>query len=203
MLEAIDLPIVMNVNPHSIYNKQNEFRNFVIEEEIDCIFMSESWERLEQPLEEVIHLPTHTVISNPHQRKGVGGRPALIINHVKYFIRNLTQTLIDIPWGVEAVWALITPKKTRSNSKIKRIAVCSTYSKPNSKKKSILLDHINQAFNVINTKYGNDTHFIIAGDTNDLKLDNILNLSHNMRQLVTDYTRLNPPQLYLIPSYPP
>ena len=119
----------------------------------------------------------------------------MIINHVKYFIRNLTQTLIDIPWGVEAVWALITPKKTRSNSKIKRIAVCSTYSKPNSKKKSILLDHINQAFNVINTKYGNDRHFIIAGDMNDQKLDNISNLSNNMRQLVTDYTRLNPPAI--------
>ena len=55
MLEAMDLPIVMNVNPHSIYNKQNEFHNFVIEEAIDCIFMSESWEWLEQPLKERVH----------------------------------------------------------------------------------------------------------------------------------------------------
>ena len=181
LIQALNLPSVMNVNPRSIYNKAKEFHNFVIEEAIDCIFMSESWERPEQPLDKIINLPNHTVISNPHQRKGIGGRPALIINNKKYNVRNLTQSFIDIPWGVEATWALITPKSTTSDSLIKRIAVCSVYSKPDSRKKSLLLDHINQAFNLINTKFGNDTHFIIAGDTNDLKLDNILNLSHSIR----------------------
>ena len=119
----------------------------------------------------------------------------MVINNQKYHIRNLTQSLIDIPWGVEATWALISPKNITSDSSIKTIAVCSVYSKPDSRKKSLLLDHLNQAFNLISTKYGNDTHFIIAGDTNDLKLDNILNLSHNMKQLVTDFTRLDPPAL--------
>ena len=145
--------------------------------------------------DKIIQLPDHTIISNPHQRKGVGGRPALIINHKKYNIKNLTQSFIEIPWGVEATWALISPKTKTSDSQIKRIAVCSLYSKPNSRKKSLLLDHINQAFHLISTKYGDGLHFIIAGDTNDLKLDNILNLSHNMKQLVVDMTRLNPPAL--------
>ena len=40
-------------------------------------------------------------------------------------------------------------------------------------------------------RYG---HFlIIAGDTNDLKLDAILSLSPNMNQIVQDWTRFNPP----------
>ena len=195
LMQALNLPTVMNVNPRSIYNKAAEFHDFVEEELIDCIFMSESWERPEQPLDEIIRLPNHTVISNPHHRKGVGGRPALIINHDKYHIRNLTQSLIEIPWGVEATWALITPKNITSDSSIKRIALCSVYSKPNSKKKSLLLDHINQAFNLISTTFGNGLHFIIAGDTNDLKLENILNLTHNMRQLVNNVTRLDPPAL--------
>ena len=185
----------MNVNPRSIYNKSNEFHNFVVEEDIDCVFMSESWERPEQPLNKIINLPDHTVISNPHQRQGVGGRPALIINNKKFHVRNLTQSLIDIPWGVEATWAMISPKNITSDSSIKRIAVCSVYSKPDSRKKTLLLDHINQAFNVISSKYGDGLHFIIAGDTNDLKLDNILNLSHNMKQLVKDVTRLDPPAM--------
>jgi hypothetical protein len=73
--------------------------------------------------------------------------------------------------------------------------VCSLYSKPDSRKKSLLLDHISHAFNLISTKYGNGLHFIIAGDTNDLKLDNILNLSNNMKQLVSNVTRLNPPAM--------
>ena len=103
--------------------------------------------------------------------------------------------MIEIPWGVEATWAIISPKNIINDSKIKKIAVCSLYCKPKSRKKSLLLDHINQAFNVISTKYGNGLHYIIAGDTNDLKLDNILNLSTNMRQLVTEYTRLDPPAM--------
>ena len=82
-MQALNLPTVMNVNPRSIYNKVQEFHKFVEEEDIDCVFMSESWERPEQPLDIIINLPDHTVISNPHQRKGVGGRPALIINQQK------------------------------------------------------------------------------------------------------------------------
>jgi hypothetical protein len=87
----------MNVNPLSIYNKIQEFHAFVEEEAIDCVFMSESWERPHQPLQDIINLPNHKVISNPHQRKGVGGRPALIINTEKYHVKNLTQSLIEIP----------------------------------------------------------------------------------------------------------
>ena len=147
------------------------------------------------PLDTIINLPNHVVISNPHQRKGAGGRPALVINSKKFHVKNLNQSLIDSPWGVEATWAIISPKSISSDSIVKKIAVCSLYCKPSSKKKSVLLDHINQAFNVISTKYGHGLHFIIAGDTNDLKLDNIINLSPNTRQHVTGVTRLNPPAM--------
>ena len=61
------------------------------------------------------------MISNVHQRSGVGGRPALIVNNKKFFVQNLTQTLITVPWGVEIVWALITPKNLQSDSKIQKI----------------------------------------------------------------------------------
>ena len=195
VMQALNLPTVMNVNPRSIYNKVNEFHNFVKEELIDCILMSESWEPLEQPLDEIINLPNYTVISNPHQRKGTGGRPALIINNSKYNVKNLTQSLIEIPWGLEATWAIISPKNITSDSSIKKIALCSFYRKPKSKKKSLLLDHINQSFNIISSKYGYGLHYIISGDSNDLKLDNIFNLSHNMKQLVSNVTRLAPPAM--------
>ena len=157
--------------------------------------MSESWERPDQPLEEIIHLPDHTIISNPHQRRGQGGRPALIINHKKYTVKNLTQSLIQIPWGTEAVWALLTPKRVSKDSRIQRIAVCSFYSKPNSVRKTQLIDHINQAYHILCTKYNKGLHFILAADSNDLKLDNILSLSPQMRQMVSGVTRLNPPKM--------
>ena len=37
--------------------------------------------------------------------------------------------------------------------------------------------------------------FIIAGDTNDLKLDPILSLSPRFHQIVKNWTRLDPPAL--------
>ena len=82
LIQALDLPTIMNVNTRSIYNKAEEFHIFVEENLVDLIFMSESWERPEKPLEEIINLPNHVVISNPHQRQGVGGRPALMINTI-------------------------------------------------------------------------------------------------------------------------
>ena len=51
-----------------------------------------------------------------YQIRGNGGRPAIIANSRKFQIENLTQTLVSIPWEVEAVWAVLTPKNV-SNSK--------------------------------------------------------------------------------------
>ena len=54
--QALNLPKVLNVNPRSIYNKLNEFVTFVDEEQIDLVCMSESWERENLTLENVIDI---------------------------------------------------------------------------------------------------------------------------------------------------
>ena len=153
--------------------------------------MSESWEREELTLNEVIKLDDHVIISNVHQRKGVGGRPAIIANTKKYNVENLTQSTVPIPWGVEAVWAVLTPRNVTNASKVQKIVVCSLYSKPDSRKKSLLHDHISQVYNQLCSKYTKGLHWIICGDTNDLKLDPILHLNKNLKQ-VQDSTRLDP-----------
>ena len=195
LYQALNLPILCNMNPRSVYNKVDEFHEFVNEEEIDLLFMSESWERDYLTLDEIIKLEDHVVVSNVSQRKGKGGRPAIIANKNKFDIQNVTNTLIQIPWGVEAVWCVLTPKNVQQNSKIQRIACCSLYSKPDSRKKSLLLDHLSDAFNILSKKYTKGLHFIIAGDTNDLNLNPILNLTPNFQQIVQDWTRLDPPAL--------
>ena len=176
------------MNPRSVYNKVEEFHAFMEEEMVDLLLMSESFERENLKLKEIIKLENHEVISNVYQRTGVGGRPAIIVNKNKYSIRNLTNTLIQIPWGVEAVWCLLTPKNVTNGSKIRNIACCAIYSKPGSKKKSLLLDHISESFNILSKKYGKGLHFVIAGDSNDLKLDSILSLSPKMCQIVRMWT---------------
>ena len=54
IFQAMSLPKVLNLNPRSIYNKADEFMTFVKEESVDLICMSESWEREELPLDQVI-----------------------------------------------------------------------------------------------------------------------------------------------------
>ena len=168
---------MINLNPRSVYNKQNEFHTRVSELSVDLICISESWERENQTLEEIIHLEDYQVISNVHQRTGKGGRPAIIANEKKYFVQNITNTLVNIPYGVEIVWAILTPKSIAVSSSVKKIAIASIYSKPSSKKKTLLLDHISETYHLLCSKFQSGLHFIMAGDTNDLKLEPILNLN--------------------------
>ena len=190
--QALVLPKVINLNPRSAMNKVNELKSFIEEEEIDLAFISESHDRENRKLEDNIGLENHVVISNIHQREGKGGRPALIVNISKYDVQNLTNSVIQVPWGVEVTWALLTPKNVSNNSTIQKIVLGSIYSKPNSKKKTAMLDHISETYNFLSTKYGKGVYWMLAGDTNDLKLDQILSLSPNFRSLVKKPTRLNP-----------
>ena len=129
-------PKVLNLNPRSIYNKKKEFVTFVNEEQVDLVCISESWERENLTLDEVIKIPDYTVISNVFQRNGQGGRPAIVANNKKFTVENLTQNEIEIPWGVEAVWAALSPKNVNNGSKIQKIIVGSIYCKPDSRMKS-------------------------------------------------------------------
>jgi hypothetical protein len=71
----------------------------------------------------------------------------------------------------------------------------SIYCKPDSRKKTALLDYLSDIYNAMHKKYPEGLHWIIAGDTNELKLDSILSLSPHMVQVVESPTRLNPPRL--------
>ena len=158
--------------------------------------MSESWERESLTLDQIIDLENYQVISNVYQRTGMGGRPALIINNEKYHVQNLTNTMVSIPYGVEITWAMLTPKQVFPTSVVKKIAVASIYCKPDSRKKTLLLDHIAETYHMLSATYLDGLHFILAGATNDLKLDSILSLSPNLQQVVTSATQntkiLNP-----------
>ena len=118
----------------------------------------------------------------------MGDQPLLPITK-SFFVQNITNTMVQIPYGVEIVWAILTPKNVSPTSTVKKIAVAAIYSKPNSKKKTALLDHIAETYHMLNSKYQSGLHFILAGDTNDLKLGPILSLSPTLRQVVGCATR--------------
>ena len=193
ILKAIDLPTVMNINPRSIYNKVNEFLTLVEEYESDLIFMSETWDRATQPLENMIQIEDYRVITAVNPRNFRGGKPALIVNEEKYSIKPLNPDPITVPDGVEAVWALLTPKNAQPSNQFSHIAVASIYYRgPKSTRKDALFDHIAESYHFLMAKYGMGLQFIIAGDTNRLNLSPILNLSPSLKQVVQVPTRLNP-----------
>ena len=193
VLQSLELPVVMNINPRSIYNKCEEFSVLVEQYEADLICMSESWDRENYRLDQVIQIENYRVISNVKQRDFRGGKPAIIVNEEKFIVRPLCPEPITVPIGVEAVWCLLIPKNRTSTSKVKYIAVCAIYYRgPKSTKKAELFDHIADTYNYLSALYPSGLHFIIAGDTNRLSLTPILNLSPNLIQVVKVPTRLNP-----------
>ena len=73
--------------------------NFVKEEQVDLLFMSESWEQQNLRLDEIIKLEDFEIITNVHQRKEVGGRPAIIVNKNKFQVPNITNSLFKFLGG--------------------------------------------------------------------------------------------------------
>ena len=82
-------------------------------------------------------------------------------------------------------------KEHIKDSIVKNIVLGALYVKPNSRKKTATLDHIAEVYNNLNAKYGEGTFWILAGDTNTLKLGPILSHNHKLKSVVTKPTRLN------------
>ena len=181
-------------------NKIEEITDFIKEEEIDIAFISESHDRENKRLGDHMKLSDHITISNIYQRSSnvKGGRPAIIANKKKYIIENLTNTSVTIPWGVEITWALLTPKNVTRDSTIQKIVLGAVYMKPNSKKKTTLLDHIAEVHASLGAKYGRGLHWIITGDTNDLKLGPILEINQNFKNQQDQTQRIQKRVQFLI-----
>ena len=159
--------------------------------EINVCAISESWDREGLPLENLFKKEGYRILKNVSKRSGKGGKPALIIKEERFIIKQLCPDVITVPVGIEAVWALVTPKNINSTSKVKNIAVASMYY-TKATKRANFIDHICQTFNILSAKCGPNLHFAICGDLNRLNINPVLSLSPNLKQLITVPTRKNP-----------
>ena len=98
----------MNLNPRSIYNKTEEFSLLLEQYNVDVCTISESWERDNLSLSQLLKLDDYQILSNVKQRDFKGGKPAILVKSEKYNVKALCPDIITVP--VEAVWALISPK---------------------------------------------------------------------------------------------
>ena len=192
VIQAISLPVVMVINPRSIYKKSEEFSLLLEQYSADVICMSESFERENKPLQELLQLEKYEIISMVKRREFKGGNPAILVNKEKYLVKKICPEPVTVPVGVEVIWAIISPRNN-SSKKFRNIAICSLYYRsPKSTKKQELFDHIGETYHYLSARYGTNMEFIIAGDTNRLNLTPILNLSPRLVQVVKVPTRLNP-----------
>ena len=102
--QASNLPIVININPRSIYKKTEDFKLVLEQYEADIVCLSETWERENLSLEELLNLEdSFSVIGNVKQRDFAGGKPAIIVNKAKFNVTKLCPDPVTVPVGVEAV----------------------------------------------------------------------------------------------------
>ena len=62
ILEATNLPLMLVLNPRSIYNKLEEFWIMMEQLEVDICYMSESWDRENLPLETLLQKEGYKII---------------------------------------------------------------------------------------------------------------------------------------------
>ena len=121
VLEASNLPVVLNLNPRSLYNKQEEFCTLVEQTDAGLCCISETWDRSHvrggTAISDLINIDGYRWIKNVVQRKRKGGKPAILASERDYYIKELCPDIITVPINVEAVWILLTPKHRSVNSR--------------------------------------------------------------------------------------
>ena len=194
---ASSLPLTAVLNARSLYQKCDNFKTFINELGIELAIVSETWERERESLENLLKMENHKIISYKRQKvkasKQPGGGCALIYCENRF---NVSQLEVPVPRGVEAVWALLKPKK--ENKRVKKIAVCSLYVSPTSKFKTKTIDHIVETIHLLRSQHDNEISFLLAGDLNQLDINPILQCYGALKQLVTDGTRKSAILEYII-----
>ena len=103
ILKASSLPLVAVMNARSLYNKANNFKQFLSELGVEVAIVAESWEREEKSLEDLLQLPNYKVHSyrrpKAKAKKQPGGSCALLYKETRF---TGTKLNVPVPNGVEA-----------------------------------------------------------------------------------------------------
>ena len=186
------LPLCMCANARSVYNKVDSLRNILNTIGPDITIISETWERKNCSLEQLLCSSQLKCVSYCRSRDfpsgtQTGGGCAIIYNQSRF---HTTQPSIGIPEGVEATWAVFTPKKLDSHlQKVKNICVGAIYISPKSKYKQITIEHIIHTIHRMRAEYNNEINFYIGGDFNRVCVKEIVQSYGALQQVCSVPTR--------------
>jgi hypothetical protein len=114
-----------------------------------------------------------------------GGGVALVYNEVNFHVE---EAGIDVPEGIEAVWAIMTPRSTDVLN-IKKILVAGIYISPRSKYKQETIEHIIETMHSVQSRYEHQIRFFIAGDFNKVDTEDLLESNGALQQICSVETR--------------
>ena len=95
---------------------------------------------------------------------------------------------IEVPEGIEAVWAILTPIN-KDNPLVKKILVGGIYIAPRSLYKQQTVDHIIESMFCVQSRYESQVRFLISGDFNKVDIDNLLESNGALHQICKVATR--------------
>ena len=150
--------------------------------------VSETWGRMNMKIEELLSPSPFKAVG--YYRKKIrsnqpGGGCEIIYNENRF---NVIDVGIDVPLGVEGIWRLATSKSQSRN--MKQICLGSFYVSSKSKYKNDVIDHIIQTIHCMRAQY-DDINFIITGDFNLLRINDIINAYGAIKQICTKPNRKN------------
>ena len=176
------------MNARSLYNKADNFKQFLSELGVEVAIVAETWEREEQSLEDLLQLPNYKVHSyrrpKAKAKKQPGGACALLYKETRF---TGTKLNVPVPKGVEACWLLLKP--VCKTDLIENIAIASIYVSPTSVYKTATIDHVIETIHLLRAQYDNNINYLIGGDLNRLKIDRILDSYAPLRQIIASGTR--------------
>ena len=183
------LPTIYSANARSIFAKYIDLLQRLQNHRLDLVQISETWQDVNKKdhndkidtLKNNFGYTWFSYARPKYKDDGSltgGGGSAILVNSRKWLAQRLDD--IIVPQGLEIIWIKVIP---RFQSIVKILITCGLYSKPNSRKKSILSDHIASTYHLLKMKH-KEARFVFMGDFNCYKPDDILLLSPRLRQLV-------------------
>ena len=190
------LPLCLCLNARSVYNKKNNLKN-ILNTLAPCVtIISESWERKNLSLVELLDTTHFSCVSFSRGRDDVtwnqpgpkvGGGAAILFNNTRF---TAEEVVFRVPDGVEAAWVILAPKQLDNRlQKVKKICVGSIYISPKSKFKENTIEHIIHTIHATRAKYNNEVHFYIGGDFNRVGVQQVLRSYGGLQQVCGVPTR--------------
>ena len=192
------IPLCTVTNPRSAWNKVINIRTFLQQIGPDIMILSEHWGR-KKPFEKALAAEHFKVLESSRGvtavptrgRNGIpgasvtGGGVAIVYNEENFKVEDPG---VNIPEGVEAVWALLTPKSNEIDQ-VKRILVGGIYISPRSLKKQETIEHIIATMHSVQSKFDDTIRFFISGDFNKVSIEDILESNGSLQQICSVATR--------------